>query len=327
MSNLDKYIEELTRQIEEFGNLTEDEIVRFIYLSLGRKIAFDTDWLFAEEDVAGNIYNSAGTENKANCFINNDKWIVICKDIAFLLEYIGKRFGINIETVDELSTNKPYPHVYNKVTRKDGKVYYLDLFEDLGNIHTNSRTDFFGFIKGSYEDFFSMEELEKMDIKFGYITKEKGYWGDYLKNNISQLESIPEKIKAILEKPFPYIDNNRGYNERRKYVKKTIFQLAEPDNSNSWEWMDCYSLDGTKKIPEEIIFVKDDNDFIFFQFSENSNNYKLIDRDELAKKMANGLIIPDKYIFSKEYPWYSDLAQRADDYRRQRRTGTFPDFE
>ena len=81
------------------------------------------------------------------------------------------------------------------------------------------------------------------------------------------------------------------------------------------------------KIPEEIIFVKDDNDFIFFQFSENSNNYKVIDRDELAKKMANGLIIPDKYIFSKEYPWYSDLAQRADDYRRQRRTGTFPDFE
>lgn len=48
MSNLDNFIEDLKRQIEEFGDLSEDEIVRFIYLSLGRKIVFDTNWFFLE---------------------------------------------------------------------------------------------------------------------------------------------------------------------------------------------------------------------------------------------------------------------------------------
>ena len=91
--------------------------------------------------------------------------------------------------------------------------------------------------------------------------------------------------------------------------------------------MDCYSFEGTKLIPEEIILVKDNNDISFFEYSEKDNNYKQIDRDELAEKMADGLIFPKDYIFNPKHPWYSDLAKRADDCRRRRRLGTIPDFE
>ena len=223
MSNLDKYIEELTRQIEEFGNLTEDEIVRFIYLSLGRKIAFDTDWLFDADDL-GNIYKKSGTEEKANNFINDDKWSIICKDMAFILSYIGKKAGVNIEVVGSKASNKNrYPHVYNKVTRKDGQEYYVDLFGDLSNIHMNSRTDFFGSKIDSKGDLFSRDELEKMDMKLGYITKDRYYSDDYfdlLKYYISFFESFSDKMKFLLENNSPYIDYNSGYSERKRYIFK-----------------------------------------------------------------------------------------------------------
>ena len=332
MSNLEKYADSIIAKIQEYGDLSEDEIVRFIYLSLGKKIVFDTDWLFGTgDDDFGEIYYNSGTEEKANNFINEDKWSIICKDMAFILSYIGKKAGVNIEIESPCPSRvNRFPHVYNKVTRKDGKEYYIDLFGDLSNIHMNSRTDFFGSRIDFKGNLFKRDELEKMDMKLGYITKDRYYSDDYfdlLKYHISLFKTFSDKMKFLLENNSPYIDSNSGYSERKRYIFNAFNMVIGMGDMHNWEWMDSYSFQGTKLIPKEIIFVNENNDIIFFDYSENDNNYKQIDKDELAKKMANGLYIPDKYKFSKDYPWYSDLEKKVDYYRRQRRVEDAPDFE
>ena len=59
--DLEKYAEELIGELKKYDNLTEDEIVRFIYLSLGKKINFDYNWTLADDFDRKFIYDTSWT--------------------------------------------------------------------------------------------------------------------------------------------------------------------------------------------------------------------------------------------------------------------------
>ena len=47
MSNLERYIEKIRKYIDENENITELELVRYIYIDLGKRFFYDVDFSFA----------------------------------------------------------------------------------------------------------------------------------------------------------------------------------------------------------------------------------------------------------------------------------------
>lgn len=226
-TNLDKFVEELRDKLKNHKDYSEDEIIRFIYIALGKKIVFDVNWLFGNDFTRSSIYYKEDTPELVDDFKHDEKWVLICKGIAYALSYVGTQLGINIETVQEQPNQwNPYPHVYNKVTKKDGSEYHIDLYGDLPNIHMNNRTVYFGFTEYIAPRVFNRKQLEEMDHRIGYISNTKPYTDDYhdlLKDWISRIDSIHDKIRLILENPSPYMEFNLEYDERKKIL--LIFQL------------------------------------------------------------------------------------------------------
>ena len=312
MTNLEKYADELIKNIKKRDNYTEDEIVRYIYFSLGKKIVFDLNWVYGNDYTRGSIYYQNETPKIADNYASEEKWPMICKSIAYILSYVGKKAGINIETIqDKPSTFNPYPHVYNKVIKKDNSEYNIDLYADLPNIYMNKRTEFFGFTEYTSPRVFSRKKLEEMDYKLGYITDTKNYTDEYyysLKDYISRLDSIHEKIRVILENPSPYIDFDLEYDERRRYIINSINYLLSNENDKEWkwEWLDCYYFEDCHMYPKEIIYIQEDDNKYFFEYNSENKNFNKISTEELSTLLSNGLRIPDR-CSSKEYLWLSEI--------------------
>ena len=207
MTNLDKCVINIINELKRYDNLTEDEIVRFIYLFLGKRISFDINWIYGMNYIKKNIYVMAGSKESVENKISNDNWEMICKDTSYLISYIGKYIGVNIEIIQPKPTYyDPLPHVYNRVIRRDGSSYCIDLDSDLYSIATNMSTKYFGFDEQSYKRLFNRKTLEEIDYKFGYITKQKTYTDDYfylLSDYVLRLDSNHEILKFILENPYP----------------------------------------------------------------------------------------------------------------------------
>ena len=45
MSNLTKYIEEVKKNISQQEDMTETEIIRYVYLDLGKRLSFNENFL------------------------------------------------------------------------------------------------------------------------------------------------------------------------------------------------------------------------------------------------------------------------------------------
>lgn len=142
MSNLDDYIEKTKKYIKE-NNLTETEIIRYVYLDLGKRFSFNLDFNFGKAKDRVQIYrkNNRSFYELNECMENNT---IICRSVAYILEYILDKLGINIIS-SELDDNKSYPHVHNIVDTTDYGRFVIDLQRDLGNIQSHSRTRFFRF--------------------------------------------------------------------------------------------------------------------------------------------------------------------------------------
>ena len=142
MSNLDDYIEKTKKYIEK-NNLTETEIVRYVYLDLGKRFSFDLDFNFGKAKDRVQIYrkNNRSFYELNECMENNT---VICRSVAYILEYILNKLGIKTIS-SELDDNKSYPHVHNVVDTAAFGRYIIDLQRDLGYIQSHSRTRYFRF--------------------------------------------------------------------------------------------------------------------------------------------------------------------------------------
>lgn len=312
MTNLDKYADELIEELNKYDDFSEDEKIRFIYISLGKKLIFDLNWVYGNDFTRGSIYYKNETPEIADNYESDEKWPMICKSISYTLSYICKKIGINVEVVqDEPNSFLPYPHVYNKVIKKDGSTYFMDLYADLPNINMNRRTEFFGFIDYISPRIFSRKQLEEMDYRNGYVSKAKPYTDEYfdmLKDYISRMDSIYDKILVILENPSPYLEFNLEYDERRRHIINTINYLLKDDRDKGWkwEWLDCYYYNDNRMLPKELIYVKEGEKIHFFEYNPNTMNFNQITNKELSKQLTSGLRIPDR-CSSPEYSWIFDV--------------------
>lgn len=295
MSSLKKYMERVKQETENF---TEIEKLRYVYLDLGKRFQFDLNFIFGNSKNKRDIYEHSQSEEELNKSMDNDTGI--CKSIAYIFEYVMKEVGINITTVVDPRDNRKCPHMYNIVTTTDGNKYKFDLQGDMRFIKAHLRTKYFGISTDEYQKpIVSRFELEQIDKKLGYITKDLYYTDEYLeliKMDMSLFEDFGERVQFVLENSEAYTDKNMGYVDRRWRMEELIGSFNKPGQLFSWEekkkihMVDCYKEKDGKKEYELCIVVDVDDGTDIYIFSEKENCFVKKTMDEFAELIENGLV-------------------------------------
>ena len=59
MSRLENYVKKTKEYLSKHEDLTETEIIRYVYLDLGKKFSFNLDFAFGKSKDKVNIYKNA----------------------------------------------------------------------------------------------------------------------------------------------------------------------------------------------------------------------------------------------------------------------------
>ena len=117
------------------------EIVRYVYINLGKKMNFDIGYTFGNKKQREELYYRPITDKELSKNLETRK--AICKDLAYLVVRILSEFGIEAK-VEQSPDYYQSLHVYNSITLKDGRKFSADLEEDLEYIQSGSKTRYFG---------------------------------------------------------------------------------------------------------------------------------------------------------------------------------------
>lgn len=301
MSKLAEYIEEVKKHISQQEDMTETEIIRYIYLDLGKRLSFNENFLpFGSSKKKQNLYkyHSRNLVDLEECMETNK---AICKSISYILEYVLKEFRVDIKTVVDPNDERKCPHTYNIIKQKDGKRYAVDLQEDIYNIQSHSSTKGFGYsIQDGKSYVISRFEQEQMDRKNGYIDDENYYSDDYLnllKYDINFMEDFDEKVRFILEN-IDICDNpNMGYTDRQwhhKTILEEFFNNKEfnyQDNTGKIRMIDCYKDMNDERHYVNCISVQTKNGTEIYVYNKKEYRYCKMDLKIFAKAVKNGLVI------------------------------------
>lgn len=305
--NVYYFYKELYRKIHSYGSLNEDEIVRCIYLMIGKRVGLNYSYHRSDAikkwsiEQAGYSETEKGRKDIAKRVISEDTLIGIESEVAILLEVVGKRFGVDIKVVKD-DTENTKPRFYNLVTRKDGSAYYVNLSRDLINIQTNGKTAYFG-IDENGTQVISDERLNDMDLLLGYISEERHYAEgdlDKLKERVASIESFPAKMNYTLSHISINPDERLvGYDGIRKRHTDIIEKVTGQSEGTEWEFVDCYSYDKyCNKVYKPIIMVRDGIHEHYYIYSEEQRIYQE-DRKAIEKELESGLVVPNMYVLYK----------------------------
>ena len=292
ISNLDKYVEYIKKKTENIENLTEAELIRDVYLDLGKRFSFDLKFAFGNSNTKKDIYaKSKSIKDLEKCMETNEG---ICKSIAYILEYVLKKLNVDIRTEIMEEYNNRCPHVYNIVKSKQGEEYIIDLQQDLENIQSHSRTSFFG-IKGydKKEAVFSRFELEQMDKKLGYIKPDNYYSDDYLyllKSDMSAFSNFNEKVQFALENLEVNEMDNMNYYERKCHHEDLLEKIFTIKELRKIHLIDCYKESENGREYKNCIAVDNPNGTDIYMFSVEENSYRKMDIEDFASEIKNGLV-------------------------------------
>lgn len=299
MSKLQEYIESLKENVSNLGLKDEREIIRYVYIELGKLMNFNVDYTLGNKKEQNIIYNKYLDEEELEKSFETK--IGVCRELSMLLEMILKEFGINIETERSTSTDENgirSRHVYNIVTLKNGNRYKLDLEEDLEFIQSGAKTYFFGrSIKDTDEPMFSEEEMREFDTyKIGYIPQ-----GFYFEDMIWMLKkavsgnniSIKEKFEFIAENINKYRDiSNMKYRERNFFHSRILGEVLTDDENNKIRVTNCYYKNkaGEKDYRSILSIVLPAMEWAYYIYDEDEMAYKELSPGELLKLQDEGLI-------------------------------------
>lgn len=299
MNELNKIIKHFQEQKD---NLSELELVRYVYIYLGKILSFDVNFLFGNTEIRKQIYKKCSKdENELNKNIENKQ--VICKSIAYLIEYILTKLDIKVESITDYYENVPYPHVSNIVFLKNGLILPIDLQHDLKNIQTNYRTCYFG-------DNISDEILEQIDYKIGYIKEEQNYTENYLyllKIALTNNLTLKEKIKFILDNINVYSDiTNMKYPERKNYYSCFIEQFINKKEKNKLHFIDCYQMSDKEKEYRICIVVENPNaENIVYLYSNELQKFEEYSLEDINK------LLKQDYVFLGNIPGIKKYNQKV----------------
>ena len=87
MNALDKFVEKVKQYINRHPRMTEDEIIRYVYIKLGKKLSFDENFRpFGNSKERKRIYDLSTTQIAINeCMEKNT---AICSSMAHILKYV-----------------------------------------------------------------------------------------------------------------------------------------------------------------------------------------------------------------------------------------------
>ncbi len=301
MGNLDKYVEKVKQYVSQKDDMTELEIIRYVYIDLGKRFSFNPEFKpFGNSKKNQNLYkyHSSRLTDLEECMETN---LVICKSVAYILEYILKKLGVNIETVIESNDYRKCAHVHNMITPKEGEPYIVDLQEDMYNIQSHSFTKNFGLSAIDEMTYVvSRAKQEQVDRKIGYIDYKQYYSDDYiylLKHEADFIDNFDEKARFILENIDVYNNPNIGYIDRQwhhKTVLEELFTKKEFDyytGNGKIRMIDCYKDVDNKRKYVNCISIQTKNGTEIYVYNKKEYKYCKMDLINFARAVQNGLVI------------------------------------
>ena len=155
------------------NNLSEIEKVRYIYLELGRIVAYDKRYINTKEpEYERDAYNKILTPKVIENSNYENKILVLCKQIAEMLrDTINMLNDENVMAITEGHYDNMQKHV-GTIVSIGNERYWLDLTFDLYRIQNGLKTHYFATYKESREGIpcttISEDELKLIDEKLGY---------------------------------------------------------------------------------------------------------------------------------------------------------------
>ena len=300
MSLLNEYIEEVKKKTK---GLTENEVVRYVYLDLGRKFSFDLKWAYGNNETRKQIYAKSSLSESLDETMKNS--IGICKSFSYIVANVlnsmdkGKA-SIRILTDDD----RINPHVYNIIIPSEGEKYLADLQVDLMNIQGHFRTEYFGLsLEKENETVISRDELERMDKKLGYIDSEHYYADEYIdliKSVTDGIDDIKSKVEVALLNIEPYINLDREYAETKWLHNKLYKKIFSDEERNKIKMIDCYRNVKSGRDYQLLIVVEKGKIPDYYMYSKENGRYLKISIEQLEKNIKEGLI-PSKGIPGMNY--------------------------
>lgn len=291
MSNLSKYIEKITEYKNQNPDISEEKLIRYVYLDLGKRFSFDLNFFYTNRKTKQRIY--ANSKKKEDLEEAMKSSIVICKSASYILEYILKNLGVNIRTVVAPNDTRKYPHMYNIVNPKEGEEYIIDLQEDMENIQSHSFTKNFGLsTKPKEVAVMSRFTIEQMDRELGYIDDENYYSDDYLyllKSDIGYFTDFAEKAQFVLGNIDIHENEDIQYQERKWHHDKILKELFSNEELKRIHIIDCYQGEGEEREYKNCIAVERSRGTDIYMYIVEQNKYCKITIQEFAKQVQNGL--------------------------------------
>lgn len=292
MSNLSEYIDKIKEYKVQNPNISEEKLIRYVYLDLGKRFSFNLDFFFTNRKTKQRIYANSEKEEDLNKAMESN--IVICKSAAYILEYILKNLGVNIRTIVDPKDKRKCPHLYNIVTPKEGEEYIIDLQEDMENIQSHSFTKNFGLsTKPNKPPVIRRFDIEQMDRELGYIDDENYYSDDYLyllKSDIGYFTDFAEKVQFVLENIDIHENKDIQYQERKWHHDKILKELFLQEELKRIHIIDCYQGEGEERQYKNCIAVERSRGTDIYMYSVEENRYCKMTIQEFAEQVQNGLI-------------------------------------
>lgn len=292
MSNLSEYIEQIKEYKKQNPNITEEKLIRYVYLDLGQRFSFDLNFSFGNTKTRKSIYDSGKTEKDLNEAMESN--IVICKSVSYIVEYILKKFGVNITTAVDPKDERKCPHMYNIVKQKEGEEYIIDLQEDMENIQSHSFTKNYGLsVDSNKPPVIRRLDIEQMDRELGFIDDEHYYADDYLyllKSDIGYFTDFAEKVKFVLENIDIHENKNIQYAERKWHHEKILNEIFSKEELKKIHFIDCYQEKNKEKEYKNCIAVDVSKGTDIYMYSVEKNKYCKMTIQEFAKETRNGLV-------------------------------------
>lgn len=309
MSNKISNVYIFYKQVQEKINsytppLSEDAIVRCLYLELGKKVGLNYTYYRSDAIrrwmMEQNGYSEVESEREkiVENVMRDDAWIAMESEIAIMQEVVGKYLGVDIKVIKDESVKRK-PRFFNLVTRRDGSQYRVYLAQDLLNIQTNCKTTNFGLDENG-NSVFTEEQIRGIDLLLGYISDERPYMEenlDKLRAKVAGIESFPDKMNYLLSHiSLSPNEHLVGYNGIRKHHTSIIERVIGDKEGSTWGFVDCYSYDRHgNTVFKPIIMVKDGEREHYYIYSEEERKYSE-DRAAIEEELRNGLIVQNMYV-------------------------------
>lgn len=266
-----------SNEYEMLEGLTDEEIVRNIYLTLGNKFSYDRDYLYSNNwNGSKEIYEKTIMPGLLENIKSPDKIKVICKQIAdSLVEAINNipkeltQEKIRAKTVGYRKDEEMHVGTLVTIGKKN---YYLDLYKDLYRIQRGMQTKYFAP---------SEENLEKIKQQYSSVRED--------------IEGI--EFKTIDEEQLRQMDFKTGNLKYGLYIDDIIETMRKEmqEEENLREYIEEYDKINSKEERNKIIF-KWKIGFIF-KYMKNEfleKDIGISEIDKLYKKIYYSLLTEEE---------------------------------